>query len=217
MMVSLKRIDQYLNEEEELEENTQALYADHRIGSDDDPPSFSNASFSWAKLDTEDTPIELQDLDVTFSKGRLNLILGATGSGKSSLLLALLGEMRLVKGGFYLSRREGVAYVSQSAWLQNATIRDNILFGSDFDEERYWKVLEACALNADLEILEAGDQTEVGEKGILMFVVSNSRSHVEWGTKTTACACSCSIFLCRNSITGRCVFGLGCSRRQIYF
>jgi len=76
--------------------------------------------------------------------------------------------MRLVSGSFFLPREEGVAYVSQTAWLQNATIRDNILFGSEYDEERYRKVVDACALKVDLDMFEAGDRTEVGEKGITL-------------------------------------------------
>ena len=111
---------------------------------------------------------KFRDINVIFSKGELNLIVGPIGSGKSSLLLALLGEMRVVSGEFFLPRHGGVAYVSQTAWLQNATIRDNILFGKDFDEERYWKVIDACALRVDLEKFEAGDRTEVGEKGITL-------------------------------------------------
>lgn len=58
-----------------------------------------------------------------------------------------------------------VAYAAQRAWIQNATLRDNILFGSPYDADRYARVLSACALSSDLDLLEAGDQTEIGEKG----------------------------------------------------
>jgi ABC-type transport system involved in cytochrome bd biosynthesis fused ATPase/permease subunit len=162
MMVSLKRVDQYLNDEEEIDEDSPAF---NYTGPDDLPPSFTNATLSWSKPEADENQFQLKDLDVTFSKGELNLIVGPIGSGKSSLLLALLGEMRLVSGDFHLPRHGKVAYVSQTAWLQNATIRDNILFGSEFDEERYRKVVDACALKVDLEMFEAGDRTEVGEKG----------------------------------------------------
>src|SRR5271168_3161189 len=166
MMVSLKRIDQYLNDEEEIDEG---LVEKSAAVSSDEPPSFSNATLSWQKTDGDDnTQFRLRDLDLTFSKGELNLIVGPIGSGKSSMLLALLGEMRLIDGQFHLPRQNGVAYVSQTAWLQNATIRDNILFGNEFDEERYWDVVEACALKLDLDMFEAGDRTEVGEKGITL-------------------------------------------------
>jgi ABC-type multidrug transport system fused ATPase/permease subunit len=154
---SLKRIDQYLNEEEEIK-------CSHSPGV---CPGFSNATFSWSKEEAKGGH-QLQNLNVMFVKGGLNLIVGRTGAGKSSLLLALLGEMRLRGGNYYLPRQEGIAYCSQTAWLQNATIRDNILFGSDFDEERYWKVIEACALRPDLDMFEAADHTEIGEKGITL-------------------------------------------------
>jgi ABC-type transport system involved in cytochrome bd biosynthesis fused ATPase/permease subunit len=164
MMVSLKRVDQYLNEEEEIDED--AIQAMEDYTPSDEPPHFTNATLSWSKPETDETQFQLRDLDITFSKGELNLIVGPIGSGKSSLLLALLGEMRLISGTMHLPRSTGVAYVSQTAWLQNATIRDNILFGSEFEEERYWKVIEACALKVDLDMFEAGDRTEVGEKGV---------------------------------------------------
>ncbi|KAJ3333133.1 hypothetical protein HDU76_011210 [Blyttiomyces sp. JEL0837] len=116
----------------------------------------------------DDSVFRLYDLNIEFMSGQLNVIIGATASGKSSLLLALLGEMRRIQGTRSCSttRNIGVAYVSQSAWLTNATIRENILFGSPYDPARYKKVIEACALEKDLETLDGGDQTEIGEKGI---------------------------------------------------
>lgn len=77
---------------------------------------------------------------------------------------AILGEMRHTGGDVALSG--SVSYAAQSAWIQGASIRDNILFGRPFEEERYWKVIEDSALIADLEIFPEGDRTEVGEKGI---------------------------------------------------
>jgi ABC-type multidrug transport system fused ATPase/permease subunit len=162
MMVSLKRLDQYLNEEEEID-NVSILNNPAPPG---EGPSFSDATLSWSKETTD--MFQLKDLDVAFSKGELNLIVGPTGSGKSSLLLGLLGEMRLVSGQFFLSRDEGIAYVSQTPWLQNGTIRDNILFGNDFNDERYRKVVDVCALKPDLDLFEAGDRTEVGERGMTL-------------------------------------------------
>lgn len=165
-MVSLKRIDKYLNEEEEIDETQVEIASENTTSTDS--PNFSNATFSWSPPSSDPNQFQLRDLNVTFSKGELNVIVGPIGSGKSSLLLALLGEMRLLDGSFHLPRHNGVAYVSQTAWLQNATIRDNILFGSEFDETRYWKVVDACALKVDLDMFEAGDRTEVGEKGITL-------------------------------------------------
>lgn len=165
MVVSLKRIDYYLNEEEEINEGQ----VEKSANDSDDNPSFSNATFSCQKADGQDnTSCQLKDLDVTFSKGELNLIVGPVGSGKSLMLLALLGELHLCQGRFHLPRQNGVSYAAQNPWLQNATIRDNILFGTEFDEERYWKVVEACALNEDLDRFEAGDRTEVGERGVTL-------------------------------------------------
>ena len=121
-------------------------------------------------------------------------VVGSVGSGKSSLISALLGEMKTVsgtantKGGktnricflifkfhgkfclksniafcFYLGK---IAYVPQQEWLQNATLKYNITFGKKFNKELYERVLEACALLTDLEMLPGGDQIEIGEKGI---------------------------------------------------
>lgn len=162
-MVSLKRVDQYLN----AEEIDDVLTSNPSISSNDSP-GFCHGTFSWSNAEDDNTQFQLKELDVTFCKGELNLIVGPIGSGKSSLLLALLGEMRLIEGKFYIPRHKGVAYVSQTAWLQNATIRDNILFDHEFDDERYWKVIEACALKPDLDIFEAGDRTVVGEKGVTL-------------------------------------------------
>jgi len=106
---------------------------------------------------------------------------GSTGSGKTSLVMALLREMDLISGSVNFPRGSSkivnpvtgyipgtIAYVSQYPWLQQASIRDNILFGSPFEAGRYQQVLEACALLPDLEVFEHGDLTEIGEKGITL-------------------------------------------------
>uniref|UniRef100_A0A669PVU5 ABC-type glutathione-S-conjugate transporter n=1 Tax=Phasianus colchicus TaxID=9054 RepID=A0A669PVU5_PHACC len=108
------------------------------------------------------TPKDHVNLDI--KPGSLVAVVGAVGSGKSSLISAMLGEMENIKG--HINIQGSLAYVPQQAWIQNATLKDNILFGSELDEARYQKVIKACALLPDLELLPAGDQTEIGEKGI---------------------------------------------------
>lgn len=109
---------------------------------------------------------------MTFKRGAINLVVGPTGAGKTSMLMALLGEMHYLPAGpesyVALPREGGVAYAAQESWVQNETIRDNILFGAPYDEERYNKVIDQCALRRDLCLFDAGDQTEVGEKGLTL-------------------------------------------------
>lgn len=88
--------------------------------------------------------------------------LGPVGSGKSSLLEGMIGEMRRTTGSVRFNGT--VAYCPQSAWIQNATVRENITFGRPFDEDRYWKAIQDACLEADLELLPHGDMTEVGER-----------------------------------------------------
>ncbi|KAJ6465017.1 P-loop containing nucleoside triphosphate hydrolase protein [Mycena sanguinolenta] len=112
------------------------------------------------------------DDELLFKRGKFNLVLGPTGAGKTSLLMALLGEMHFIpsspRSWYNLPRGGGVAYAAQESWVLNETIRDNILFGAPYDEERYKKVLYQCALERDLELFEAGDKSEVGEKGLTL-------------------------------------------------
>uniref|UniRef100_A0A4W6BLH0 ATP-binding cassette, sub-family C (CFTR/MRP), member 3 n=1 Tax=Lates calcarifer TaxID=8187 RepID=A0A4W6BLH0_LATCA len=121
---------------------------------------FVNGKFTWAK---EDPPV-LHNINVMVPQGSLLAVVGHVGCGKSSLISALLGEMEKLEGE--VSIRGSVAYVPQQAWIQNATLRDNILFGKPYNEQKYRCVLEACALTPDLEVLPGGDMTEIGEKGI---------------------------------------------------
>ncbi|KAJ3417589.1 Canalicular multispecific organic anion transporter 2 [Chytridiales sp. JEL 0842] len=106
----------------------------------------------------------LQNINIHIKKGSLTAIIGSVGSGKSSLLQALVGEMRRVQGDVTL--RGSMGWCPQAAWIFNATVKDNILFGQPYDEKKYMEVLKKCALESDLKILPAGDQTEIGERGI---------------------------------------------------
>uniref|UniRef100_A0A2I3RSQ3 ATP binding cassette subfamily C member 13 (pseudo n=1 Tax=Pan troglodytes TaxID=9598 RepID=A0A2I3RSQ3_PANTR len=141
--ISLGRLEDFLNTEELLPQSIETNYAgDHAIG-------FTDASFSWDKTGM---PV-LKDLKVKIPEGALVAVVGQVGSGKSSVLSAILGEMEKLTG--VVQRKGSVAYVSQQAWIQNCILQENILF-----------VLEACALLPDLEQLPKGDQTEIGERGV---------------------------------------------------
>ncbi|KAK3945768.1 ATP-dependent bile acid permease [Diplogelasinospora grovesii] len=183
--VSIDRIEEFLSEEET--EKFEQLGRENIDENGNRVIGFRDATFVWGSKKTVakdgSMAFRLLDLDVDFKIGKLNVITGPTGSGKTSMLMALLGEMTLIKGKVYLpggrSREdvrpdpetglaETVAYVAQQAWLVNASIQDNILFSAPFDEKRYRDVIVACALERDLEILDNGDETLVGEKGITL-------------------------------------------------
>ncbi|KDR82378.1 hypothetical protein GALMADRAFT_56800 [Galerina marginata CBS 339.88] len=176
--VSLDRIGEFLNETELLDTFLVSTPSNLAISPSNDI-GFRSASFSWS--------LERQAAEATrtacsfklrikeqllFRRNRVNLIIGPTGSGKTSMLMALLGEMHFIRDSpdswFNLPREGGVAYASQESWVQSDTIRNNILFGTTFDEERYNKVIKQCALERDLGLFDAGDATEVGERGITL-------------------------------------------------
>lgn len=106
----------------------------------------------------------LLDVNMSLKAGQLGLVIGQTGSGKSGLCSSIIGDRVASRGT--VTVRGSIAYAAQQAWIQNATMKDNILFGRPFNEELYQKVLGACALLPDLEVLPAGDMTEIGEKGV---------------------------------------------------
>ncbi|XP_016390374.1 ATP-binding cassette sub-family C member 9-like isoform X3 [Sinocyclocheilus rhinocerous] len=110
----------------------------------------------------------LTDINIRIPTGQLTMIVGQVGCGKSSLLLAMLGEMQTISGKVYWSNknRYSVAYAAQKSWLLNATVEENITFGSPFNKQRYKAVIDACSLQPDIDLLPFGDQTEIGERGI---------------------------------------------------
>ncbi|CAA7266944.1 unnamed protein product [Cyclocybe aegerita] len=116
-----------------------------------------------AKSDEENV-FKVRDINMSIPRGQLVAVVGSVGSGKTSLLQGLIGEMRKTSGEIVFGG--SVGYCPQSAWIQNATIRENICFGRPFEEERYWKAIRDSCLEPDLEMLPNGDMTEVGEKGI---------------------------------------------------
>ncbi|KAJ1773697.1 hypothetical protein IW140_000336 [Coemansia sp. RSA 1813] len=122
--------------------------------------SVKNGSFKW--LSTEEPT--LKNINIECRRNELAAVIGCVGSGKSSLVSAVLGD--LVKSEGAVKVQGTVAYVPQQAWIMNATLRDNILFGNKYDHEFYNRVIDACALCPDLESFRSGDMTEIGEKGI---------------------------------------------------
>ncbi|KAI0066796.1 multidrug resistance-associated ABC transporter [Artomyces pyxidatus] len=195
-LVSLRRIEKYLHGAE--------VNSVPPLGSSVPPVAFQGATVTWpqdrarsrtgsssATASASATPKNkfiLIDLNLQFPKGELSLVCGKLGSGKTLLLLALLGEADFLTGQVLCPRTphdaiasfvgvlpkpeewivDGVcAYVPQSAWLRNASIKaENILFNLPFDPERYQRTLEVCALVSDLKILEDGDESEIGERGV---------------------------------------------------
>ncbi|XP_046612728.1 multidrug resistance-associated protein 1 isoform X10 [Neodiprion virginianus] len=154
--VSVKRINKFMNSEELDPNNVQ------HDPSEPHPLVIENGTFTWC-VDESDKPT-LRNINLHVQQGHLVAFVGSVGSGKSSLVSALLGEMDRLGGR--VNTKGSIAYVSQQAWIQNATLQDNILFGKSLDKSLYNRVIEACALKPDLEMLPAGDKTEIGEKGI---------------------------------------------------
>ncbi|XP_028632028.1 canalicular multispecific organic anion transporter 1 [Grammomys surdaster] len=152
--VSIERLEKYLGGDDL---DTSAI---RHVCNFDKAVQFSDASFTWDR----DLEATIQNVNLDIKPGQLVAVVGSVGSGKSSLISAMLGEMENVHG--HITIKGSIAYVPQQSWIQNGTIKDNILFGSEYNEKKYQQVLEACALLPDLEMLPGGDMAEIGEKGI---------------------------------------------------
>nr|XP_019709005.1 ABC transporter C family member 14 [Elaeis guineensis] len=156
-IVSLERLDAYMTSGE-LEEG-----AVQRLDGGDVAIEVRNGAFAWDD-EAEEADAALKGIDVRIRRGALAAVVGTVGSGKSSFLSCLLGEMHRISGSVKVCG--STAYVSQTAWIQNGTIQDNILFGQPMHREKYKEVIRVCCLEKDLEMMEFGDQTEIGERGI---------------------------------------------------
>ena len=174
--VSIKRIDEYLK----APERDPYIIANEVI-------DFENASIAWPSDSQEEDPerFALKNINVRFPDKELSVISGKTGSGKSLFLAAILGEADLLGGNVKVPQApsseerfdykanksdwiidSAIAFVAQIPWIENATIKDNILFGLPYDSGRYRKVLKCCALEKDLDLLPDGELTDIGANGI---------------------------------------------------
>lgn len=241
-LVSMRRIEKYLHGVE--------VATVPPVDGQDHPIRLQSATITWpqdrargasAAPSAAPTPRQkfvLVDLTLDFPLGELSLVCGKLGSGKTLLLLSLLGEADLLTGQLVCPRSppdalanfagqkvsdedwivKGVcAYVPQSAWLRNASIRgmlsiyyvstattrkltiviDNILFDLPYDEKRYQKTLEVCALLSDLQILEDGDLSEIGERGVNLSGGQKARGKYLLGLRTIPVLSYLSVSLAR--------------------
>ena len=157
--VAVKRLTDYFTAEE-LQTDA-VTYEDPVSHVGDESVRIRDAAFTWNRYNGAHV---LENIDFSARKGELSCILGRVGAGKSSMLQALLGDLWRVHGEVTVRGR--VAYVAQSAWVMNASVRENIVFGHRWDPEFYDLTVDACALLDDFRNLPDGDQTEVGERGI---------------------------------------------------
>ncbi|KAF0695328.1 hypothetical protein As57867_013803, partial [Aphanomyces stellatus] len=162
-LVALKRFMEFLDL---AEKNTSSVWTPETAPATDVAAyaakgmelSVEHASFGWDK-----TKPLFEDMNLNIKRGDFVVVHGSVGEGKTSLCAALLGEMEKFNGTVFVAGR--VAYFSQQAWIQNMTVRENILFGKPYDRTKYNHVIEACALTKDLTLFAAGDRTEIGQKG----------------------------------------------------
>ncbi|KAF8980715.1 hypothetical protein BGZ46_003790 [Entomortierella lignicola] len=190
IIVATRRIQTFLLSEE-LQENSTSQLSFKHLPVQHHPKgctiTIQQGVFSWNKPTSEtveseasrdeNTPLlshqgastssrlpALRDINISLESGSLTAVVGRIGQGKSSLISALLGDMYCCQGSTKMIG--SVAYVAQEAWIMNCSIKDNILFGKPLDQNRYEHTLQVCSLTRDLDILPAGDQTEIGERGI---------------------------------------------------
>ncbi|PQQ03932.1 putative ABC transporter C family member 15 [Prunus yedoensis var. nudiflora] len=157
--VSADRVASYLQEDEIQQDSIEHVPKDQM----EFAIEIENGKFSW---DTLSSSITLDSIQLKVKRGMKVAICGTVGSGKSSLLSSILGEIQKVSGTVKISGTK--AYVPQSPWILTGNIRENILFGNAYDRARYDRTIKACALEKDFELFSCGDLTEIGERGINM-------------------------------------------------
>lgn len=152
------RLDKFFS----MKENeSKVVRLDKPVLPNDVTVSVKDATFSW-----DSDNVALRNVNLTARCGQLTCIVGKVGTGKSALIKAILGEVPISKGSVEVNG--SIAYCAQHPWIQNASVRENILFGKNYNERFYNRVVAACQLTVDFEILPEGDATMVGEKGIAL-------------------------------------------------
>ena len=156
--VAVERLTRFFTAEE-LQED--AVRRESSVAIGEESVRIRDGSFTW---DKEEPRRALESINLTAKQGELTCIVGRVGSGKSSLLQAILGDLWKVHGEVVV--RGKTAYVAQQSWVMNASVKENILFGHRYDSYFYDRTIKACALLEDFKSLPDGDETEVGERGI---------------------------------------------------
>ncbi|KAG7661583.1 uncharacterized protein J8A68_004850 [[Candida] subhashii] len=182
--VAIERIRNFLMNDE-IDESMILRFPESSKNKDDIAVRIENATFHWSQDKTKDIKYTdeeqeqqqqtrhvhaLRNVNFEAKRGELSCIVGKVGSGKTSLLYGLLGQLKVTSGDKpfppLIQTRGTIAYCSQQPWIMNASVKENILFGCRFDQEVYQQTIEACQLIPDLAVLPDGDDTQVGEKGV---------------------------------------------------
>ncbi|KAF0974630.1 hypothetical protein FDP41_006104 [Naegleria fowleri] len=164
---SMNRILNFLNADEIEPQENNEMAGEHETApfneEDENAPiiSFKDATLAWE----QDEPV-LKNINLDIKRGEFCVVIGRVGQGKSSILSSILGELKPISGSIEKQPGCSYSYVSQESWIRNETIRDNIMFGEKYDEEKYMNVVHACSLETDFSQLMASDLTVIGEKGI---------------------------------------------------